>query len=170
VALLLGLAAIWVLAPVGGAWAMSRAFLPAAACYFALGLASGLWLRGRGLGWLVLCLAACCLLGGGGEKLLIPLAWACVLAMQTGRLGAVLESRAMLWLGAISYPLYLVNEPVQRALALLIAPQPVPFTPVWLPLALGVPVLVAWALHVVVEAPFAGGQLALLPSRSIRPI
>jgi peptidoglycan/LPS O-acetylase OafA/YrhL len=34
----------------------------------------------------------------------------------------VLQSPPLLWLGALSYPLYLVHEPVQRLLAVVLAP------------------------------------------------
>ncbi len=52
----------------------------------------------------------------------------------------VLESGGARFLGAVSYPLYLLNEPVQRAAAMVLAPlahgNAVVFTWLWLPVAL----------------------------------
>ena len=101
-------------------WQFSRAFLPDAAPYFALGLASAVLLRGGGAKIFILCLLGACAIefSGGAEKALVPLAWALAILAQRQNWGAVLEGRAVHYLGAISYPLYLVNEPVQRGLAL----------------------------------------------------
>ena len=61
------------------------------------------------------------------------------------------------WLGAVSYGIYLVNEPVQKvlglALALVVHGNATLFTALWLPGAAALPILAAWALHVWVEAP-----------------
>ena len=69
----------------------------------------------------------------------------------------LLDSRVAQYLGAISYPLYLLNEPVQRGLALLIGPlsggDAALFTFIWLPLAVIMPVLAAILLHHAVEVP-----------------
>jgi peptidoglycan/LPS O-acetylase OafA/YrhL len=173
---LLGLAVLWAAAPPGGAWAMSRAFLPAAAAYFALGLATARRLKGAPAAEFWAVTAVACALSGGWDKALIPLVWAVIVGAQHHRYGAPLQSRPLLFLGAISYPLYLVNEPVQRGLAMLIAPQAgAHFTWLWLPLALVVPVLCAWALHAAVEVPCARAgtsarRLAPLPSPPIHPI
>jgi peptidoglycan/LPS O-acetylase OafA/YrhL len=145
-------------------WRFSRAFLPDAAGYFALGLASAAWLRGGGALVLVvtgLVAAGLGLCSGEVSRGLIPVGWGAVLAAQfcdgMPVLPRLLEWRPVRFLGAVSYPLYLVNEPVQRAAALMVAPwvhgDVVVFTAVWLPLALGGPVLAAWGLHRWVEGP-----------------
>jgi len=70
------------------------------------------------------------------------------------------------YLGAISYPLYLLNEPVQRGLALLLAPlargDAVLFTVLWLPVAVAGPVAGAALLHHAVERPFMRQQKSFL--------
>jgi peptidoglycan/LPS O-acetylase OafA/YrhL len=59
------------------------------------------------------------------------------------------------WLGAVSYPLYLVNEPVQRGCAMIVAPlvhgDAAVFAAVWLPMAVVAPVVVAAWVHRWVE-------------------
>jgi peptidoglycan/LPS O-acetylase OafA/YrhL len=145
-------------------WQFSRAFLPDAAPYFALGVASAIWLRdGRPLPfWLVL--AGACLLefySGEPAKALIPLGWAVALAAQLNPampvLPRLLDAKAAQYLGAISYPLYLLNEPVQRACAMVLAPlaggDAALFSAIWLPAALIIPVLAAACLHRFVETP-----------------
>jgi peptidoglycan/LPS O-acetylase OafA/YrhL len=135
----------------------SRAFLPDAAPFFALGLASAVYLRGGGSRAFWLCLFGACALGflTGPEKALTPLAWGLVLLAQRHSWGAVLESRMAQYLGAISYPLYLVNEPVQRALALLLAGRgEMAFTALFLPLSLALALLAAAGLHHGIERPF----------------
>ncbi len=71
-----------------------------------------------------LCLLGACLLGltEGPGKVLVPLAWAAIILAQNRNWGAFLECGTLKYFGAISYPLYLVNEPVQRAVALLLKP------------------------------------------------
>jgi peptidoglycan/LPS O-acetylase OafA/YrhL len=145
-----------------GYWQFGRAFLPDAAGYFALGLASAVWLRGQG-GWILgVVLGVVVGLGvtsGEVSKGVVGVAWVAVLAVQRFEwvpvLPRLLEGRAAQWLGAISYPLYLVNEPVQRAAAMVVAPwvrgDVGLFTVVWLPLAVGAPVLAAWVIHRWVE-------------------
>jgi peptidoglycan/LPS O-acetylase OafA/YrhL len=152
----------WI-APSG--WTFSRAFLPNKAQYFALGIASAtLVARGRGgLAGYAAVLAgsvAVCVAQGGWGKVAAPLVWSACLAAQLAwlpRLGVLLRRPALLWLGAISYPLYLVHEPLQRVLlagcAVLAAGNGVMFNALWLPIGLGVPVLVAWWLHRAVEVP-----------------
>jgi peptidoglycan/LPS O-acetylase OafA/YrhL len=161
-------------------WRFSRAFLPDAAGYFAIGLASAVWLRGGGWGVLLVCLLVTAGLGldsGQPERAVIPAVWALLLAVQTREnfplLGALLDSRAAQYLGAISYPLYLVNEPVQRLLMLLVRHQaPAGFTWVWLPLAVVVPVAAAALLHHGLEVPmmtwrYDGGRGVALPSEVV---
>ncbi len=185
-ALFLALAAvslIWQVA-MPEAWQFSRAFLPNKAQYFALGVVSAIVVREEP-GALRLYLAvlasvlALCLLRGGFDKLLPPLIWTASLAAQLwsspqrtgqprarmlafaqrtiGWLAALLQSPPLVWLGAVSYCIYLVHEPVQRllgiALALLVRGDAPLFTALWIPGAVVLPVLAAWWLHAVVEVP-----------------
>jgi peptidoglycan/LPS O-acetylase OafA/YrhL len=149
-------------------WQFGRAFLPDAAGYFALGLASCVWLRGDGVWPLVAVFVVVVGLGvmsGEPSKALIGVGWVVVLLAQRFEfvpvLPGVLESRVAQYLGAISYPLYLLNEPVQRAAAMVVAPfvggDEGLFTWFWLPLALGGPVVVAAVMHRWVEAPLTRG-------------
>jgi peptidoglycan/LPS O-acetylase OafA/YrhL len=141
-------------------WQFSRAFLPDAAPYFALGLSSALWLRGGSREIFAICLLGASGTGwlSGAEKALVPLAWAVAMLAQEQKWGAVLESRGMKYLGAISYPLYLLNEPVQRGLAMLLAPlargEARVFMLVWLPGAVIASLLAAILLHHGVELRF----------------
>ena len=169
----LGLAALAVLwdqrAP--EAWLFSRAFLPNKAHYFALGMASILLLRAGGwrdvgrsrfIAVLGTVLVLCWMQGGAG-KLAAPLVWTLCLAAQerqTGMLGplaAMLRSRPLLWLGSISYCVYLVNEPVQKLLGRILAFEAdgnsIVFTMLWVPSAILLPVLIAWWLHRAIEQP-----------------
>jgi peptidoglycan/LPS O-acetylase OafA/YrhL len=70
---------------------------------------------------------------------------------------AMLRSRPLVWLGAMSYGIYLVNEPVQKvlglALAVVVRGDGRLFAMLWLPGAAALPILVAWALHVWIETP-----------------
>jgi peptidoglycan/LPS O-acetylase OafA/YrhL len=157
---MLGLGAAYHLLHLPPWWQFSRAFLPDAAPYFALGLASAVLLRGGGGKFFILCLLGACAIGFAvdAEKALVPLAWALAMLAQRQHWGAILEHKATRYLGAISYPLYLVNEPVQRGLALALAPlthgDGAVFTALWLPLAVLVPMAVAAALHHAVELRF----------------
>ncbi len=116
-----------------------------------------------------------CLLQGA-DKLVVPLLWVACLAAQArlrgmGSLAWLLTRPEMLWLGAVSYPLYLVNEPVQkllgRALAAVAQGDAARFSAVWIPAALLLPVGLAWLLHVGVERPamrrLRGGRVAAGP-------
>jgi peptidoglycan/LPS O-acetylase OafA/YrhL len=68
-----------------------------------------------------------------------------------------LDWRVLQWLGRISYPIYLLNVPVQFGCAMLAAPlahgDEALFTRLWLPLADIMPVLAAVVLHKMVEVP-----------------
>ena len=153
--------AVW--APEG--WTFSRAFLPNKAQYFALGIASAaLVARGRAtLPAYLAVLAATLLLSaaqGGTGKLAAPLVWSVFLAAELGvlpPLAAILRGRILLALGAMSYPLYLVNEPLQKALGALLAAlaggDEKLFTVLWIPGAIMLPVAAAWWLHARIEKP-----------------
>jgi len=150
-------------------WRFSRAFLPDAAGYFALGLASAAWLRGEGGRALAVIFAVVTALGvcsGEPSKGLIGVGW--MLALGAQRFDAMpvlprlLESGVAQFLAAVSYPLYLLNEPVQRAAAMALAPlahgNAVVFTWLWLPVALGGPVAAAVGMHFWVERRFMRGM------------
>ncbi len=169
----LALGAIWRALPYGPLF--SRAFLPDAAPYFALGLASAAWAKGERR-TLLICIAGAWAIGlaASPEKSLPPLIWGILLLAQTAPWGAILESRTLQYLGAISYPLYLVNEPVQRALALLFGPQvhgnPALFSTLFLPNSVAVSLAAAALLHHWVERPFMrGGGRKLLPPVIAQP-
>jgi peptidoglycan/LPS O-acetylase OafA/YrhL len=153
--------AVW--APEG--WTFSRAFLPNKAQYFGLGIASAAQVaRGRAaLPAYLAVLAATLVLSlaqGGIGKLAAPLVWSVFLAAELGSLppvAAILRSKILLALGAMSYPLYLVNEPLQKALGALLAAlaggDETLFTLLWVPGAIALPIAAAWWLHARVEMP-----------------
>jgi peptidoglycan/LPS O-acetylase OafA/YrhL len=150
-------------------WQFSRAFLPNAALYFALGIASVQVLREGRVNWLfaIVMGGAIGLGAASGQWLraLTPLGWGLCLLVQARPDLAVLRpaarllgSRPVLWLGAISYPLYLVNEPVQRLLALTVSwlagANQMLFETMWTLLAIGLPIICAAGLHYGLERPF----------------
>lgn len=155
------------LVPAG--WRFGRAFLPNASVYFGLGIASVRLLRRDG-GVVVfgVLLAAAVALGaasGNPLKAITPLLWLLCLLIQMHPEARVLRPASWLlghpivvWLGAISYPLYLVNEPVQRALAPVILRvthgNPAGFALIWGGLAIIVPMLLAAVLHAGIERRF----------------
>jgi len=167
--LLLGLAVAGVAwhagAPAG--WRFSRAFLPNKAQYFALGIAAAALQRKPEAGsvfryaavlavTLILCAA------GGDAKVWAPLVWTVCLGAQMAPrlpglrpLATALASPPLLWLGAVSYCIYLVNEPVQKLLGVtlvaLAGGNAMLFTACWLPAAVLLPLGIGWALHVTVE-------------------
>jgi peptidoglycan/LPS O-acetylase OafA/YrhL len=157
---LLAVGAAWHALPYGALF--SRAFLADAAPYFALGLASATWLKGESRS-LLLCIAGAWAIGlaASPEKSLPPLMWGAIMLAQTNSLGGLLEHRALQYLGAISYPLYLVNEPVQRALALVFGPavhgNAALFSVLFLPNALAFSLAAAALLHHGVELPSCRG-------------
>jgi len=147
--------------------AFSRAFLPNKAQFFALGIASAGLLRGetvrRYAAVLVLTLVFCAA-ELRWEKLLPPLVWTVCLAAQLRPdlgvlrpLALLLRSRLLLWLGALSYCIYLTNEPVEKVLGLALAAcvggNGAAFSAIWLPGAVVLPVLVSVGLHRWVETP-----------------
>jgi peptidoglycan/LPS O-acetylase OafA/YrhL len=160
------------------AWQFSRAFLPNKAQYFALGVVSAELVRDQkgALASYCVVLASCmalCVAQGGLDKLLPPLVWTACLAAQLmpnpsrhgskglawplAGLARVLQSPPLVWLGAISYCIYLVNEPVQKVLGLLLAilvhGNATWFTVLWIPTAVILPILVSWWLHERIELP-----------------
>jgi peptidoglycan/LPS O-acetylase OafA/YrhL len=147
------------------AWRFSRAFLPNKAQYFALGIASAVWTDRRSLRSFALALGATLILSaahGNAGKLAPPLIWTLCLAaqLQPGRFAIIavpLRWRTLQWLGAVSYPIYLANEPIQKALAYglvcVVPGNPVLFDAVWLPAAVALPIGAAALLHRYVETP-----------------
>ncbi len=150
-------------------WQFSRAFLPNRAHFFALGVASQAVVRTgvpalpRYLAVLCVTLPLCAVHGQVG-KLLPPLVWSVCLAAQLlprrpglGLLHRALRCRTALWFGAISYPIYLVNEPIHKVLAPLLGMvaggNAGLFSALWLPAAVGLPILAAAWLHRHIEAP-----------------
>jgi len=167
-----------------GYWAFSKAFLPDAAGYFALGVASAVLLRREGWGVFAVVLVGICGLGfwsGEPEKIVTPMVWAVVVlgerwqgwvvALASKVMGyaplrranpfyGILDWRAVQWLGTISYPLYLLNVPVQLGCAMIVAPlargDAAVFALMWLPLAVAIPLAAAAVVHLVVEVPGMG--------------
>lgn len=160
--------AVWT-ATLPEAWQFSRAFLPNKAGYFVLGVASAELVRGSTVmigryaavlfGVLVLCWWQ-----GGTDKLLPPLVWTLCLAAELrpawlglALLSGFLRARPMQWLGALSYCLYLANEPIQKVfgtgLAAAVQGDGWLFTALWLPGAIGLPLLAAMALRRWIEVP-----------------
>jgi peptidoglycan/LPS O-acetylase OafA/YrhL len=177
-------------------WQFSRAFLPNKAQYFALGVASAIvvregWQRLNAYVAVLVATLVVCDLQGGIDKLLPPVVWTACLAAQlrasssrslsqdprsspgadlsrkAGLLATVLQSRPLVWLGAVSYCIYLVNEPVQKLLGVILASlvqgDAALFTALWIPGAVALPVLVSWWLHEWIEVPAQryGREMAL---------
>ncbi len=155
------------------AWRFSRAFLGNEAQYFALGVAGADWLdraeTGRRHLVVFVCVLLLCLGIGGPGKLAAPLVWIVCLLAERGDgsaqrllapLAAVLRLPVTQWLGALSYALYLVNEPVQKLLGLGLARvahgNATLFSTLWLPGAAALPVVSAWVLHVTIERHWSG--------------
>jgi peptidoglycan/LPS O-acetylase OafA/YrhL len=69
----------------------------------------------------------------------------------------LLRTRTAQWFGALSYPIYLVNEPIHKVIAPVLSRftgnNPVLFSALWIPAAIVLPVLAAAWLHTYVEAP-----------------
>jgi peptidoglycan/LPS O-acetylase OafA/YrhL len=148
-------------------WQFSRAFLPNKAQFFALGVASAGMVRG-GATWrygaALAATLAVCAVGGGIDKLLPPMVWSVCLAAQlrpdwtwVRPLAGALRSRILLWHGALSYCIYLTNEPVHKLLGLGLAAlaggNGLVFTVVWLPGAVLLPLLLSVGLHRWIEVP-----------------
>ncbi len=163
-------------------WRFSKAFLPNKAQYFALGVASAGWgidatpRAARRFAFAVCLVVALCVAQGGLGKLAAPLVWtACLLAQRASPGGAgwgllrwlatILRAPPLLIAGAASYSIYLMNEPVQKVLGLVLARYAqgdgLLFTLLWVPGAIILPLGLAWVLHKRVEQPAlrAGRQL-----------
>lgn len=152
-------------APTG--WQFSRAFLPNKAQYFALGIASAGVVRGDArwrYGVTLAATLALCAVEGRAGKLLPPLVWTLCLAAQLRPnlaglrlLARALRSRYLLWLGALSYCIYLANEPVHRLLGIglgaVAGGNGALFTVLWLPNAVLLPLLLSAGLHAWIEVP-----------------
>jgi len=154
--IILAIGAAWHLLPYGVKF--SRAFFPDAAPYFALGLASAAWLRGNRRALLPCILGACAIgLLTSPEKTIPPLIWGFIMLAQVKPWGAILEHRVLQYLGAISYPLYLVNEPVLRGVALLLGHMAhgnaAVFSSLFLPGSIALSLTFAAVLHHGIEIP-----------------
>ncbi|WP_428485775.1 acyltransferase family protein [Rhodopila sp.] len=150
-------------------WQFSRAFLANKAHFFALGVASLAVVRQR-RGALVIygvtlaaSLAVCASYAMFG-KMLPPLVWTLCLTVQMRQatpglrwFAGLLRCQAAQYLGAISYCIYLVNEPIHKVLAATLSRladgDPVVFTALWLPSAIVLPILLSAWLHTHVEMP-----------------
>lgn len=168
---LLGLAVagvIWhLVAP--EAWQFSRAFLPNKGHFFALGVASVSVVRRengalRHYALILVASMAICAAQETVGKMLPPVLWTVCLGVQMlperagPRLaGWLLRSRLARNLGAISYCLYLVNEPIHKliaaALSRVAGSNATMFTLLWIPAAIGLPILASVWLHAHLEAP-----------------
>jgi peptidoglycan/LPS O-acetylase OafA/YrhL len=150
-------------------WQFSRAFLPNKAHFFALGVASVPLVagqRGALVRYSVVLVAslAICMSEGNLGKLLPPVVWTFCLAVQMRpdviglrQVHALLCSQAARYLGAISYCVYLANEPIQKvagaALSRFAGGDGRLFTVFWIPLSIGLPLLAAAWLHTHLEEP-----------------
>jgi peptidoglycan/LPS O-acetylase OafA/YrhL len=148
-------------------WRFSRAFLPNKAQYFALGIAASAVQREPRAGAvaryaLVLAATFALCIVSGGAKFWAPFVWTVGLSAQMAPrlpglrwITAVLSSPLLLWLGAVSYCIYLINEPVQKALGVTLAAlcrgDGALFTACWLPGAILLPLGLGWLLHITVE-------------------
>jgi peptidoglycan/LPS O-acetylase OafA/YrhL len=168
VLLVLALAGVaWRLAP--EAWQFSRAFLPNKAHLFALGVASGALVRRqpgalRRYGVVLAITMAICATQPPIGRVLPPLAWTLCLLVETHeripglrQANRLIRSRVMAYLGAISYCVYLVNEPIHKLIGLILGPlaggNAALFTLAWIPLAILLPLGVAGWLHRHLELP-----------------
>ncbi len=168
---LLGLALVgvaWHFAAPDG-WQFSRAFLPNKAHFFALGVASVAVVRRESgaLSRYALVLAAGMAICAAQEtvgKMLPPLVWTACLGVQMlpersrfGPAGWLLRSQVARSLGAISYCLYLVNEPIHKLIAAtlsqIVGSNATVFTLLWIPTAIGLPILASVWLHAHLETP-----------------
>jgi peptidoglycan/LPS O-acetylase OafA/YrhL len=168
-------------------WQFSRAFLPSKAQYFALGVISARLIREGRQGandylTVLAAVLALCAWRGGVDKLLPPLLWTACLAAQSVTaapqgwgslvetplrwLAVLLQSRPLVWLGGVSYSLYLGHEPLERLLGLglarLMQGNATLFIAIWIPGSIVLSVLAASLLRRWIELPAlrAGRTLA----------
>ena len=150
-------------------WQFSRAFLANKAHFFALGVASVAVVRERRgalliYGATLAVSLTICAIGGSFGKLAPPLLWTLCLAAQLRpdlpglrQLAWLLACRAAQYFGAISYCVYVVNEPIHKllasALGWLADGGALLFSVLWLPAALLLPILVADWMHNHIERP-----------------
>ena len=158
-------------------WQAGRGFLPCESWFFALGIASFAQqnphtasIRTRIV--FAATLVAACVMSGIETRWatgLAPLIWAVILGCQNPgwaplaarpllHLGQrLLTTPVLLWVGRLSYPLYLTHAPVQRMLMLWLAPQAGGdwgrFTLSFVGPAIALPLLVALILHHSLEKP-----------------
>lgn len=164
--LILSVASILWQAHTPDGWHFSRAFLPNKGQYFALGLASAMLLQDRSrlrFAMVLIAVLALCWAQGGADKLTAPLVWTLCLGAQLSAMrwlapaAGLLRSRPLVWLGSISFCLYLVNEPAQKllgiGLAALAGGDQTLFAALWVPLALLLPIGLSWWLHRTIERP-----------------
>jgi peptidoglycan/LPS O-acetylase OafA/YrhL len=150
-------------------WQFSRAFLPNKGHFFALGVASVAVTRQESGAltsyalFLAASLAVCATQGSIG-KMIPPIAWTVCLAVQMQPKVAVLRAASNLlrspvaqYLGAISYCLYLVNEPIHKIVSAAISSYAdsngLLFTLLWIPASIGLPLLASGWIHARLEAP-----------------
>jgi peptidoglycan/LPS O-acetylase OafA/YrhL len=169
--ILIGVAAAgvaWRLA-VPESWQFSRAFLGNKGHFFALGVASVAVVRGESgalirYGLILTAALAICATQETLGKMLPPLVWTCCLLVQMRprtpglrMVGGLLRSSVAGYLGTISYCVYLVNEPIHKltgsALSYLADGNAMLFTLLFVPAAIGLPILVSAVLHRYLEAP-----------------
>jgi peptidoglycan/LPS O-acetylase OafA/YrhL len=148
-------------------WQFSRAFLGNKAHFFALGVASASVTRGGSpliYGATLASSMAICAFEGSFGKVFPPLVWTLCLAAQmrpdkTGlhQLAWFLKCRTAQYLGAISYCVYVVNEPIHKMLAACLSSladgNATLFTALWLPGAILLPILASNWLHDHLEVP-----------------
>lgn len=186
-----GVAWDWLAPP---SWQFSRAFIGNKAAYFGLGVISTVVVRSGGRAWRGYAVALAATLAlivghaalgqadlghGSVGKLLPPVAWTLCLAAQvapgavTGLswLAALLRCRWAQVLGAWSYGIYLVNEPVQElfgvALARFSGGHSGLFTLFWLPGAIVLPIAAAALLHRWIEVPGQQWGRSLIARRRV---
>ena len=150
-------------------WLFSRAFLPNKAHFFALGVAAAGVVRLESgalqrYGVVLAATLAICATQEAIGKIVPPLAWTVCLVIQmlpVGHgvrwVGWVLRNRAAQYLGALSYCLYLVNEPIHKllvaALSRVADADALLFTLLWVPAAVVLPFVISVWLHGHVEVP-----------------